>query len=189
MPARPPGSTARRRLRHRPSTAVQRRCDLPCHGRRARVQLPAGPSRVLPGRGSTGDERLGDRPERAELLLRRGLGPHRPPRRGPRAAVVLITHRRLAGRDQDMLGDDLPGAGHDDQQPPVISAQPDLRADQPDGHGVAGRGEPHARQPVHLAGDHASRCWPAATAAGRAVPARSPAARPAPRRSRCAPRR
>lgn len=57
---------------------------------------------------------------------------------------VLITHRRLARRDQDMLGDHLPGAGHDDQQPPVDSVQPHLGADQPDGHGVAGRGEPDA---------------------------------------------
>ena len=80
------------------------------------------------------------------------FGPHRPPRRRPRAAVVVIEHRGLTRRDQDMLGDDLAGAGHDHQQPPVIGAQPDLGADQPDRHGVAGRPEPHARQPVDLAG-------------------------------------
>ena len=52
-----------------------------------------------------------------------------------------------------MLGDDLPGGGHDGQQPPVIGAQPDRLADQPDRHGVAGRAEPHAGQAVDLAGD------------------------------------
>ena len=94
--------------RHRPVQRGQER--LLAVGGAQRVQLgQLGPSRVLPGRGSAGDERLGDRAERAERLLRRGLRPDRPPRRGPRAAVVLIAHRRLAGRDQDMLGDDLPG--------------------------------------------------------------------------------
>ena len=106
----------------------------------------------VPGRGGAGDERLGDRPERAERLLRGRLRPHRPPRRGPRAAVVVIEHRGLTRRDQDMLGDDLAGAGHDHQQPPVTGAQPDSLADQPDRHGVAGRPEPDARQPVDLAG-------------------------------------
>jgi hypothetical protein len=51
---------------------------------------------------------------------------------------VLITHRCLTGRDQDMLGDDLSGGRHHREQPPVISAQLHLRADQADGHGVAG---------------------------------------------------
>src|SRR5436309_2617930 len=63
---------------------------------------------------------------------------------GPRAAVMLIADRGPARRNQEMPGGDLPGAGHDDQQPPVIGAQLDSLADQPDGHGVAGRGEPHA---------------------------------------------
>ena len=55
-----------------------------------------------------------------------------------RSAVVLVADRRLAGRDQEVLGDDLPGAGHDDQQPPVVGPQPHLGADQSDGHRVAG---------------------------------------------------
>jgi hypothetical protein len=52
-----------------------------------------------------------------------------------------------------MLGHHLTRDGHDDQQPPVIGAQPDRLADQPDRDGVTGRAEPHARQAVHLAGD------------------------------------
>jgi hypothetical protein len=34
----------------------------------------------------------------------------------------------LTERDQDMLGDGLAGPGHDHQQPPVIGAQPHMRA-------------------------------------------------------------
>ena len=50
-----------------------------------------------------------------------------------------------------MLSHYLPSGGHDDQQPPVIGAQADLLTDEPGGHRVAGRAEPHARQPVDLA--------------------------------------
>ena len=76
-----------------------------------RVQLGqlAGPAGCCPAAAAPVMNASATGPERAELLLRRGLRPHRPPRRGPRAAVVLIADRRLARRDQDMLGDDLPG--------------------------------------------------------------------------------
>jgi len=50
---------------------------------------------------------------------------------------MLIADRGLARRNQGVLGDDLPGPGDDDQQPPVIGSQPDLGDDQADGHGVA----------------------------------------------------
>ena len=48
----------------------------------------------VPRRGGAGDERLGDRAQRAELLLRRGFRPYRPPRRGSRPAVVLTADTR-----------------------------------------------------------------------------------------------
>ena len=134
--------------------------DRPVQRGEERLIAVGGAQRVQPGqlaaqpggprRRGAGDERLGDRPERAELLLCRSLGPDRPPRCGPRVAVVLITHRRLTRRDERVLGGDVPGSGHDDQQPTVIGAQAYLLADQPDRHGVAGRAEPHTRQPVHL---------------------------------------
>ena len=92
----------------------------------------------VPGRGGAGDECLRDRPERVELFLRGRFRPDRPPRRRPRAAVVVIEDRGLTGRDQDMLGDDLAGGGDRDEQPPVAGADPDLRADQGDWHRVAG---------------------------------------------------
>ena len=146
-------SPARHRLNATARSSAARNACSPWAAQDVQLgQLRSQPG--MPGRGRAGDEHLGGRAQRAELLLRRGPGPHRPRRRGgPRAAVVLIADRGPAGRDQDMLGNDLPGAGHDDQQPPVIGAHPDSLADQPDGHGVAGRGEPHARQAVHLAGD------------------------------------
>jgi hypothetical protein len=53
-----------------------------------------------------------------------------------------------------VLGDDLAGGRHHGEQPPVIGAQLHLGTGQADGHGVAGRAEPDAAQPVHLAGDH-----------------------------------
>ena len=103
--------------------------------------------------GGTGDERLGDRAERAEFLLRRGLRPHRTARRvRPRPAVVLIADRGLARCDQHVLSHHLPGAVRDRQQPAVAGAQPDFGADQPGRHGVTRRSEPDARQPVDLAG-------------------------------------
>ena len=155
-----PGPAARMErtsaARHRPnatarlSAASERRLAV---GGAQRVQLgQLGSQPGVPGRGGAGDERLGDRAERAERLLRGRLRPDRPPRRRPRAAVVVIEDRGLTRRDQDVLGGDLAGAGHDHQQPPVTGAHPHLGADQPDRHGVAGRPEPHAGQPVDLAG-------------------------------------
>ena len=122
-------------------------------------QLGAQPG--VAGRGGAGDERLRGRAERAERLLRRGLRAHRPPRRRPRAAVVLIEDRRLARRDQHVLGDHLAlaGAGHDRPAAGRSSTRSrDLRADQPDRHRVAGRAEPDAGQPVDLAGHQPRRC-------------------------------
>ena len=135
------------------------------------VQLgQLGPEPGVPGCGGTGDERLGDRPERAERLLRGGPGPHGPPWRGPRPAVVVIEHRGLARRDQDVLGDDLAGTGHDHQQPPVIGAHPHLGADQPHWHRVAGRPEPDARQPVDLAGHQPPGAGPQRRQRGEQLP-------------------
>ena len=116
--------------RHRPVQGIKERPL--AVGRAQRVQLgQLRPQPGVPGRGGAGDERPGDRPQAAELLLCRGLRPDRPPRGRPRAAVMLIADRGLTRRDEGVLGDHLPGGGHDDQQPPVIGAQPHLGADQP----------------------------------------------------------
>jgi len=90
------------------------------------------------GRGGTGDERLRDRPESTELFLRNGFRSHRPPRSGPRAAVVRIEDRRLTRSHQPMLGDRVTGDGIGHEQPPIPSGELDPGTDQPDGHRVAG---------------------------------------------------
>ncbi len=65
--------------------------------------------------GGAGDERLGDRPGHAELFLRSGFRADPPRRRGPRAAVVLVQDRGLAGSLERVLGMDHPGARVDNE--------------------------------------------------------------------------
>ncbi len=126
-----------------------------------RVQLgQLGPEAGVPGRGGAGDERLRDRPERAERLLRHGSRPHRPPRRRAGAAVVLVADRGLTRRDQQVLGHHLTGAVSHGQQPPVLDVEADRLADQPGRDRVAGRAEPHAGQPVDLAGHRLADAGP-----------------------------
>ena len=101
--ARPPGGQDRPHVSGPPPAErdrpVQRGQELlRRRARRAACSARPGPRRAgCSRRGGAGDERLGDRAERAELLLRRGLRPHRPAGRGPRAAVTLIAHGGLTG--------------------------------------------------------------------------------------------
>ena len=71
------------------------------------ARRPAGCCRSRRRRRGT----LGVRAERAELFFRLGFRPHRPRRRRPRAAVVLITDRRLTRGDQDVSATTTPVAG------------------------------------------------------------------------------
>jgi hypothetical protein len=73
---------------------------------------------------------------------------------------VRIGHRGLPGRHQRVVGDDLAGGCLHHQQPAAAGAQLDGVADQAGGDRVAGRAEPHARQPVDLAGGHRAQAQP-----------------------------
>ena len=126
---RPPGSTGRPRPASggTPPPARARRERLVAVGGAQRRQLGqvGGQPGVARG-GRPGDELLRDRAERRERLLRRGLRPHRPARRGPGAAVVLVEDRGLARGDRGVLGEYLPGRGVGDQQPPAGLGDRDL---------------------------------------------------------------
>ena len=133
-------------------------------------QLRAQPG--VAGRGGTGDERLRGRAERAERLLRHGSRAHRPPWRRARTAVVLVVDRRLARRDQQVLGDQraFTRPGEDRQGPVVVHPQPDLGADQRDRHRVARRPEPDTGEPVDLAGHRAADARPQRRQRGQQFP-------------------
>jgi hypothetical protein len=60
--------------------------------------------------------------------------------------------RGVAGLGQFVIGEHFTAARVDEQQPPTDLLDPHGAADQPVGHRVAGRGEPHAGQPIDLAG-------------------------------------
>ncbi len=84
-----------------------------------------------------------------ERVLGAAAGPRRPRRHWPRAAVVLVFHRRLARR-HDIVEGHLDAEVHDPHHA-VTNDDLDGLADQGQRHRVARRGEAHARQPVHLA--------------------------------------
>ena len=113
-----------------------RKSAVPCAARSVFSSARSVPSRVLRVRGTVGTPQ---RPGRATgLLLRRRLRPRRARGAAAGPRKVLITHRRLAGRDEDMLGDDLSGGRHHRQQPPSSVRSCTWRADQLDRHRVAG---------------------------------------------------
>ena len=116
--------------RHRPNATARasasRKARSPCAAPSVFSSTSSGPEAGVAGRGGTGDERLRDRAERAELLLRHGFRAHRPPRCGAWTAVVLVADRGLTRGDQRVFGDHLTlaGAGDDRQRPAVLDAQP-----------------------------------------------------------------
>ena len=57
---------------------------------------------------------------------------------------MLVEHRRLARGGRDVLGEHLPGRRVGDEQPSSRFGDRDGPADQPGGHRVARRPEPHA---------------------------------------------
>ena len=110
---RRPGWSARRRPAsggtRPPAPARPANACSPWAARRVFSSASSGPSRVLPGRGGAGEERLGDRAERAERLLRRGL--RAAPPAAARAAARRSARRGPTPRPArpGVLGDDLPG--------------------------------------------------------------------------------
>ena len=119
-----------------------------------RVELTElGAEAGVSGSGGTGQERFRRRAEAAELFLRRGSGPDRPPRFRPGATVVLVDDGRLTRGDRGVVGHDLPGAGVHDQHPARAGDDVHARADQGHRDRVAGRPDPHAGQLVDLTHD------------------------------------
>ena len=107
-----------------------------------------------PGRGGPDQERLRDRSEGQEVLLRLGSGPGCPARPvRPWTAVVVVDDAGLTRRDQPVLGQHFPGDRLDHGDHRRRGGDGDLVADQPARHRVAGRAEPDTRQPVDLPGD------------------------------------
>ena len=107
-----------------------------------------------PGPGSPDQERLRNRSEGEEILLRLGSRPGCPARPvRPGRAVVVIDDAGLTRRDQPMLGQHLPADRLDHGDHRRRGGEGDLVADQPTGHRVASRSEPDTRQPVDLPGD------------------------------------
>jgi hypothetical protein len=98
-----------------------------------RVQLgQLRPKAGIAGGRSAGDERLGDRTERAELFLGNRFRAYRPPWCRPWAAVMRIQDRDFTRRDQHVFGYQhaLTGTSHDRQCPVEFDMQPHLLTDQ-----------------------------------------------------------
>lgn len=84
-----------------------------------RLQLAQlGPEAGVPSRGGASNESLRWRAEGAELFLRRGSRPDRPPRFRTCTAVVRVDHGGFAGGDHRVVGNHLPGVGIHDQDRP-----------------------------------------------------------------------
>lgn len=104
-------------VRYRPNSMARsraaRNASSPWAAHRAPGSASSGPSRLFPAAAVPVMNASATGPSGQNSFLRRGLRPDRPPWGGLWPAVVLIADRCLVRCNQDMLGDDLAGAGHD----------------------------------------------------------------------------
>ena len=169
----PPPAERDRPVQARPGTPAS-----PWAARSVFSSASSAASRVCPGRGGAGDERLGDRAERAELLLRRGLRPDRPARvRAAGRRSARRGPRPHPGATRVCSATTSPVAVMMTSSRPSSVRSRTCGADQPDRARSSGPRRTGRRTAGRPCGSPACRCWPAATAAGasssRSVTSRS----------------